>query len=114
MTTTASLPAAWARLERRPPPTPTGARLLPRPPTGRLPPRPRLEEPAGPCSSATRPAGRPAQDHFHADPRKRWRCLFVDEIDHVAATEPASDWATADNYNPTHPFHAIDEVSVAI
>jgi hypothetical protein len=49
-----------------------------------------------------------------ADPRKRWRCLFVDEIDHVAAAEPASAWQSADNYNSAHPFNAIDEVSVAI
>jgi hypothetical protein len=49
-----------------------------------------------------------------ADPRKRWRCMFVDEIDHAVAAEPASAWATADNYNASHPFNAIDEVSIAI
>lgn len=51
-----------------------------------------------------------------ADPRQRWRCLFIDEINHVTAAEPASKWATADNYNPTRPFNAntITEITVAI
>ena len=49
-----------------------------------------------------------------ADPRKRWRCLFVDEVDSVVAADAASAWGTADNYNPSHPFPAIDEVTVAI
>jgi WYL domain len=49
-----------------------------------------------------------------ADPRKRWRCLFIDDIDQVVAADPASTWGTADNYNHTHPFPAIDEVTIAI
>ena len=49
-----------------------------------------------------------------ADPRKRWRCLFVDEVDSVVAADEASAWGTANNYNPSHPFNAIDEVTVAI
>ena len=49
-----------------------------------------------------------------ADPRQRWRCLFVDEIDQVTAADPASAWGTADNYNPAHPFPAIDEIAIAI
>jgi hypothetical protein len=49
-----------------------------------------------------------------ADPRHRWRCMFVDEVDHVVAAGPASTWGTADNYNCSHPFPAIDEVTVAI
>jgi hypothetical protein len=49
-----------------------------------------------------------------SDPRRRWRCLFVDEIEQVVADEPASAWQTADNYNFSRPFHAIDEVTVAI
>lgn len=48
------------------------------------------------------------------DPRKRWRCLFVDEVDQVAPAGPDNEWGTADNYNPAHPFHVIDEVTVAI
>ena len=47
------------------------------------------------------------------DPRKRWRCMYVDEINHVTNADPASAWQTADNYNPAHPFATIDEVAVA-
>jgi hypothetical protein len=39
--------------------------------------------------------------------------LFVDELDQVLV-DLVAPWATADNYNPTHPFPAIDEVAVAI
>jgi hypothetical protein len=49
-----------------------------------------------------------------ADPRQRWRCLYIDEIDHVVAAHKASRWGTADNYNHSHPFPAIDEVTIAI
>jgi hypothetical protein len=47
-----------------------------------------------------------------ADPRQRWRCMFIDEIDHITADD-TSPWGTADNYNPTHPFNAINEVTLA-
>jgi len=46
------------------------------------------------------------------DPRKRWRCLYLDEIDHL--TDHAAGWQTAANYNPARPFQAIDEVTLAI
>lgn len=49
-----------------------------------------------------------------ADPRRRWRCLFIDEIDHVAAADKSSSWRSADNYNHSHPFPAIDKVTIAI
>ncbi|MCA1681650.1 MAG: WYL domain-containing protein [Actinobacteria bacterium] len=49
-----------------------------------------------------------------ADPRQRWRNLFVHEIDHVDAADPSSRWETADNYNPAHPFNAIDHLSIAV
>jgi len=49
-----------------------------------------------------------------ADPRKRWRCMYVDEVDQVLAADPASPWQSADNYNYSHPFPVIDEVAVAI
>jgi hypothetical protein len=49
-----------------------------------------------------------------ADPQRRWRCFFVDEVDHVVTAEPPSAWETADNYNSSHPFNAIDEVTVAV
>jgi hypothetical protein len=49
-----------------------------------------------------------------ADPAKRWRCLYIDEIDHVVPEEQGSPWATADNYNPAQPFPAIDTLAIAI
>jgi hypothetical protein len=48
-----------------------------------------------------------------ADPRQRWRCLFVDEVEHVLVDMNAP-WDTADNYNPAHPFPAIDQVALAV
>ncbi|MGH9069344.1 MAG: hypothetical protein ACRD0J_17910 [Acidimicrobiales bacterium] len=49
-----------------------------------------------------------------ADPHKRWRCMYVDEIDQVLPTAPDSPWGTADNYNPSDPSPAIDHVAIAI
>ena len=48
------------------------------------------------------------------DPCKRWRLMFVAEIDDLAATDEASRWGTADNYNAANPFPAIDEVFAAV
>jgi hypothetical protein len=48
-----------------------------------------------------------------ADPRKRWRCLFVDELDDVAV-DWAAKWESASNYNHSRPFSAIDHVAVAV
>jgi hypothetical protein len=48
-----------------------------------------------------------------ADPRKRWRCLFVDEVDHVAV-DRTTQWESASNYNHSRPFSAIDDVTVAV
>jgi predicted DNA-binding transcriptional regulator YafY len=53
------------------------------------------------------------QNHS-ADPRKKWRNLFVDEIADAAIADPAIEWETADNYNPAHPFNAIDQLAIAI
>lgn len=47
------------------------------------------------------------------DPGKRWRCMFIDEIDFVVA-DPTTPWGTADNYNPSRPFNSIDQVTLAI
>jgi hypothetical protein len=47
------------------------------------------------------------------DPRKRWRCLIVDEITKVVA-EPGETWESADNYDPAHPFRSIDAVAFAV
>jgi hypothetical protein len=49
-----------------------------------------------------------------ADPAKRWRLLFVDEVDRVAVVEPTGVWASAGNYNPARPFNAIDVLTMAV
>ena len=49
-----------------------------------------------------------------ADPRRRWRCLFVDEIDQVIAADETNAWATADNYNHRRPFAITDDVAIAV
>jgi hypothetical protein len=48
-----------------------------------------------------------------ADPAKRWRCLFVDEVTGVVA-EPGESWQSADNYDPDNPFRSIDVVALAV
>ncbi len=48
-----------------------------------------------------------------AGPAKRWRCFFVDEVDQVVTAEQTL-WGTADNYNASRPFHAVDEVVIAV
>ena len=48
-----------------------------------------------------------------ADPRKRWRCLFIDEVEKVVS-EPGKVWASADNYDHTRPFSSIADVAVAV
>jgi hypothetical protein len=50
---------------------------------------------------------------LHPDPTKRWRCMYIDEIDHVAADTTAG-WQTTRNYNPQRPFPAIDHVILAV
>jgi hypothetical protein len=53
---------------------------------------------------------------LNPDPTRRWRCLYIDEIDDVTPAHHANQWATADNYNPAEPFPAgvIDELAIAI
>jgi WYL domain len=58
--------------------------------------------------------GQTSSGTLPADPRKRWRCMFVDEIDDVVITDSTTRWQTADNYNYRRPFNAIDHVVVAI
>ena len=48
-----------------------------------------------------------------ADPCKRWRCMYIDEIERVTTADPSSPWQTANNYNPAHPFASIDQVAIA-
>jgi hypothetical protein len=47
-------------------------------------------------------------------PRQGWRNLFVDDICDVTLADPAASWETADNYNASHPFNSIDELSIAV
>ena len=49
-----------------------------------------------------------------AEPRQGWRNLFVDDIRDATLAEAAATWETADNYNASHPFNSIDELSIAI
>lgn len=113
MTTTAGMPMAWGPLEaalRQRRPVRLGyhgkQRLVCPHALGWKNDRPMLlaYQTGGDTTAGTLPA----------DPRRRWRCLFVDEVDSVAAADAASTWGTADNYNPSHPFHVIDEVVVAV
>jgi len=113
MTTIAALPMAWATLD--------AALRQRRPVLLSYHGKRRLVCPhalgwnnARPMLLAYQTGGETTTGTLPADPRKRWRCLFVDEIDSVAAADAASAWGTADNYNPSHPFHAIDEVTVAV
>jgi hypothetical protein len=112
MTTTA-LPAAWGPLE--------GALRARRPVQVSYHGRERLICPYALGWKAGRPlllayqtGGQTSTGALPADPRHRWRCLFVDEVDRVVTTGPASPWGTADNYNSSHPFPAIDELTVAV
>jgi hypothetical protein len=67
-----------------------------------------------PMLLAYQSGGQTSTGALPADPRKRWRCLLIDDIDNVVVADTASSWGTADNYNASHPFPAIDEVTVAI
>ncbi|MDQ3642260.1 MAG: WYL domain-containing protein [Actinomycetota bacterium] len=113
MTTTPALPIAWAPLE--------AALRQRRPVRLSYHGKQRLVCPhalgwinARPMLLAYQTSGETTTGTLPADPRKRWRCLFVDEVDHVGPAGPANAWGTADNYNPAHPFPVIDEVAVAI
>jgi hypothetical protein len=111
MTTMTALPIAWASLE---------AALRARRPVqvsyhGRV----RLICPHALGWKAGRPlllgyqtGGQTSTGALPADPRQRWRCMFVDEVDQVLAA--VGPWGTAENYNSSHPFPAIDEVTVAV
>lgn len=113
MTTTPALPIAWAPLEaalrqRRP------VRLSYHGKQRLVCPHALGWKNARAMLLAYQTGGETTSGTLPADPRKRWRCLFIDEVDSVAAADKTSAWGTADNYNPSHPFHVIDEVTVAI
>ncbi len=113
MTTTTALPTAWALLE--------AALRHRRPVRVSYHGKQRLVCPHAlgwkndrPMVLAYQSGGDTTSGTLAADPRKRWRCLFVDEIDKVGAAGPDDAWASADNYSPAHPFHVIDEVAVSV
>jgi hypothetical protein len=43
-----------------------------------------------------------------------WRNLFVDDISDVTLAARVTTWQSADNYDASQPFNAIDRFSVAI
>jgi predicted DNA-binding transcriptional regulator YafY len=55
-----------------------------------------------------------AHGNLPAEPQQGWRNLFVDDISDATLAAPATAWQSADNYNASHPFNAIDRLSVAI
>ena len=48
------------------------------------------------------------------DATKRWRCLYIDEIDNAHPADPTTPWASAPNYDPTRPFPSQVDVAIAI
>ena len=113
MTAVTSLPAAWAALEtalrqRRP------IRVSYHGKQRLICPHALGWKNGRPMLLGYQTGGQTTTGTLPADPRQRWRNFFVDDIDHVAPAEPASPWQTADNYNHTRPFNAIDELAIAI
>jgi hypothetical protein len=113
MTTIATLPTAWALLNN--------ALRARRPVEVLYHGRRRLICPHALGWSKQRPivlgyqtGGDTTTGSLPADERKRWRCLFVDEINEIVAPDPATPWGTADNYNHLHPFAGIDNVAIAV
>lgn len=98
-----SLPARWASLEAAPPQR-RPVRISYHGRQGLICPHALGWKNARPMVLGYRSGGQTSTGALPSDRRKRWRCLFVDAIDHVAAAEPASAWHSADNYNPAHPF----------
>ena len=113
MTTLTSLPTAWATL--------TAALHARRPVTVSYHGLSRVVCPhalgwknARPMVITYQTGGQTSTGHLDPDPRKRWRIMYIDEIDQVQPADPASIWDTADNYNYANPFPAIDQLAVAI
>jgi predicted DNA-binding transcriptional regulator YafY len=113
MTTTKTLPAAWAPLH--------AALRARRPVTVSYHGRHRIVCPHAlgwkndrALVLAYQTGGQTSTGTLPADPRQRWRCMYIDEIDDVDTVDPAQPWATAENYNHTRPFPAIDHLTIAI
>jgi hypothetical protein len=58
--------------------------------------------------------GETSSGRLPTDPRERWRCMYVDEVERVVAVEPTSPWGTAGNYNHLRPFAVTCEVAIAV
>lgn len=58
--------------------------------------------------------GETSTGHLDHDPGKRWRCMHIDEIDDITATDTTTPWGTAPNYNPTRPFASGAQIATAI
>jgi RHS repeat-associated protein len=56
-----------------------------------------------PMVLAYQTGGQITTGHLDPDPRRRWRVMYVDEIDRASTSDPTSTWGTADNYNHTKP-----------
>ena len=54
--------------------------------------------------------GTTSDGRLPADPRQRWRSMFVDEIDHPVVTD--GQWHSADNYTPAS--NCIDELEIDV
>jgi len=112
MTTTTSLPAAWAQLE---------AALRQRRPVSvfyhghqrLICPHALGWKNGKAILLGYQTGGHSTAGTLPAAPNNRWRNFFIDDIDAVTA-EPATSWQTADNYNAAHPFNAIDELAIAV
>jgi hypothetical protein len=58
--------------------------------------------------------GETSTGRLPSDPRKRWRCMYLDEVEDVVVAAPTSPWGTADNYNPLRPFALVADVAIAV
>lgn len=69
-----------------------------------------------PMVLAYQTGGQTTTGSLHPDPTRRWRCLYIHEIDNMTPADPASRWVTPNNYDPTQPFPAgvVDELATAI
>ena len=111
--TASAPPSAWDALESRPARNATRSTSATTAGDGSSAPTPSAGKTAGPCCSATRPAARPAPAPCPPTPANAGVACSWTRSTTCSSTRPPHG-ATADNYNPAHPFPAIDEVSLAV
>lgn len=58
--------------------------------------------------------GQTSHGALDADPNRRWRLMFIDEIDGVDIDCTPASWATGANYDHGRPFPALTEVCVSV